>query len=769
MANNDERINRNLIVPVTATTRWDSTSLKWTVSGRAEAIYIPLRPLSVDERKDLICDLATRVALHHGRPKVTQEDLPDALENDALDIVGGNPRLVTWLLEGIGGYSWSDERSSWATAFDLAVKSMTRKNLLGVVKGVKRKAMGQLNHERLISLTKSPEDKKRCLQVVVATMILDRAVWRTNLVEALSLGVKLPVSWGELEGDGIVELVPLLGIGTSEFRAAASSSEPRLLQDPASSPLSSPSTSPPLALLPAPSSSSPPATAGLLASASSPLATPPRRAFKDSPRSSPYRVLQERGPGEVLVRDETGLLASVTIESGKNISPAKLGTVMKHALCPEPTTEPGQEPVHVTMGFFLFSLLLERMELIRDEDLSVFSESMIRESSLDKENTDIMAIALKLQALHLLGERTFGLKAAFPGLRVPADVRSKRFLVPPGPLTAGEGGRVNAQVSKEELLAKVAEIARKTRERVNSGRWGTDSLDIGLVGPGNFGWDAFVVLLEDSPSRDPWVLFTESKQETSPKPGYATLKDVLRNLESDLRDTPYGPPSLPSEWVQWLNDGKEEQAQTGGSHAEKANVPGGRAEQTLGVGKGGRKGVKRIGEELPASSGGKKAGKLSKKASVPVMGLGKEEKKRAKRKEGEEPLASGGEIQAPKRRKEEELDLDARGKGREHTQGDDLAPGDMAGKGAKLREADKLPDQAFGSESWTSNVIYIYVSDRRFSQRQLDLLRKVEEKGHPWLRRLIIVSKESQNSWYSRIGALGRAATLRRMSEKLML
>ncbi|GAQ91630.1 hypothetical protein KFL_008220010 [Klebsormidium nitens] len=126
---------RDLIIPTTATTRRASTDLECTASGHAQAAYVPLKALSVPERKRLICDIATRVAKALKRSRVGVKDLSIAL-NDALDFVGGNPSLMSWLLEELGGPSWHED-------LDLVVKSMDYTKLLvklGRLKKAKRAA-----------------------------------------------------------------------------------------------------------------------------------------------------------------------------------------------------------------------------------------------------------------------------------------------------------------------------------------------------------------------------------------------------------------------------------------------------------------------------------------------------------------------------------------------------------------------------------------------------------------------------------------------------
>ncbi|GAQ91329.1 hypothetical protein KFL_007660030 [Klebsormidium nitens] len=789
LANNDDTSNLNLIIPITATTRWDSTSLQWTASGQAQATYIPLKPLSLTERKEVICDLATRVAAHNGRPALDHEDLPLALRNDGLDIVGGNPRLVSWLLEGIGG-------RSWATGLDEAVKAITPSNLVNIVKKVKQAAYEQLKLKRIIDLTASPEVKKSCLQVVVATMMLDLLVKRKERLKDPFSGLDLPITWGELEGDGVVELIPLLRVGVLQPSQTASggpsstnpNSVQRLPEDlpsatratpaPLLIPLSQPSSHQPVtpsAALPAQSATAlpiPPSPTSLSplegADAAEPVATPlpgpsVRSGSASGASSPPFNRMGKGGRGEVVVRDEDwGVL--VETGSGDNTSPTKLGMLNRETACPQPTSEPGDEWVKVSMGFFMFTLLLERMELVRESDLSAFSDAMVRESPLDKEKADVMAVALKLQALHLIGRTEFSLSEAFPNLRIPADLAGKRFLVPPGPLSVGDGLPMGHQLTKQAFATTVAAIAGKIQERIRAGKWGKEALSIGLVGPGNDGWDGFVVLLEAKrdPKRDPWVLFCQSKQESSPTEGYVTLKEILRNLESDIRQTPYSPPTLPTQWVQWLrketDEAQEAHAPAAGSGDEKAT--GAKLEEAgkaVGIGK-------------------TRAGKRPRPEEVQERALGAISKKRALAGTGE-TVPGGGEQAGTGRTRSKVSAAGAKEepKGRKRKEPEKAGEEELlvvrkvpTGKESELRPADRFPDQDFGSD-WTCNMIYSFVCDRRFSRRQLNLLKEVERRGHPWLQRLLIVSREDQDSWYSRIGALRRSATLHWLSEKMVL
>jgi hypothetical protein len=53
-------------------------------------------------------------------------------------------------------------------------------------------------------------------------------------------------------------------------------------------------------------------------------------------------------------------------------------------------------------------------------------------------------------------------------------------------------------------------------------------------------------------------------------------------------------------------------------------------------------------------------------------------------------------------------------------------------------------------------VIYAYVSDRLFSQKQEDVRKGLVKAGHPWMQRLIILCQGEQVAWHARTGALLR-------------
>ncbi len=74
---------------------------------------------------------------------------------------------------------------------------------------------------------------------------------------------------------------------------------------------------------------------------------------------------------------------------------------------------------------------------MRSEELSVFSDELVRESAMDREFADAMAPCQKLEMLATLGRGTFRLPELFSRLAVDPHLKEKEFLVPPGRLFLG--------------------------------------------------------------------------------------------------------------------------------------------------------------------------------------------------------------------------------------------------------------------------------------------------------------------------------------------
>ena len=49
------------------------------------------------------------------------------------------------------------------------------------------------------------------------------------------------------------------------------------------------------------------------------------------------------------------------------------------------------------MSIMAFAELMRQTNLMRDDDLSLFSDQMVRESALDKEFVDTMSLCMKLE------------------------------------------------------------------------------------------------------------------------------------------------------------------------------------------------------------------------------------------------------------------------------------------------------------------------------------------------------------------------------------
>ena len=103
-----------LIIPLTASTRWASVDLSteasWTLSGLSSAVVLPTRALQMPDRVKVALELAQRVARAHNRPGPQLNDIPPVVHS-AVALVGGSPRLLSYLWEAIG--ERSGNRTDW--------------------------------------------------------------------------------------------------------------------------------------------------------------------------------------------------------------------------------------------------------------------------------------------------------------------------------------------------------------------------------------------------------------------------------------------------------------------------------------------------------------------------------------------------------------------------------------------------------------------------------------------------------------------------------
>lgn len=78
-------------------------------------------------------------------------------------------------------------------------------------------------------------------------------------------------------------------------------------------------------------------------------------------------------------------------------------------------------------------------------------------------------------------------------------------------------------------------------------------------------------------------------------------------------------------------------------------------------------------------------------------------------------------------------------------------------------------DAAWDEGAWDQRVIYAYVScDKLFTEQQEDIRRELTRRGHPWMRRLLIVSHNEQSCWHSRTGALLRYIRAAALKSKIV-
>ena len=72
-----------------------------------------------------------------------------------------------------------------------------------------------------------------------------------------------------------------------------------------------------------------------------------------------------------------------------------------------------------------------------------------------------------------------------------------------------------------------------------------------------------------------------------------------------------------------------------------------------------------------------------------------------------------------------------------------------------------------GSALWRRNVVYVYVSDHHFSVEQHALFNKMQEKGHPWLQRVMLVSQDDTAAWHTRAGMFIKRQGLTVLADRL--
>ena len=355
---------------------------------------------------------------------------------------------------------------------------------------------------------------------------------------------------------------------------------------------------------------------------------------------SPATIYTGSGAGATSLQRRTVGLCEVDLSA---FSPSKVAIAVADHLCPAPTPTPGTEPVHASMGLLTLTVLLRKMGLLRDSFLGAFSDQLVRESPLDKEFVDIMAVCSKLEALAGLGYETVTLKQLFPGLFLDPQLAVKEFIVPVGRLSAGGGRRESGKLSKQDIK----KLMEATRDDIMasvaadfSAACCKDLLNIGFVGVGNKGEDSMLVLVEAGGAARAWGFVVQTKQDTAARPQYETLRGILAEAGKDLASDFRLPRLLPS-WTEWLETGR-----------------------------------------------------------------------------------------------------------------DDAIP------------AGQPSNETWDESRWDGRVIYSYVTDSLFSERQEAVRKQLIERRHPWMGRLLIVSRKDSEAWYSRAGALLRGIRLAAMTNK---
>lgn len=284
-----------------------------------------------------------------------------------------------------------------------------------------------------------------------------------------------------------------------------------------------------------------------------------------SNQPSPEPATSVLGSGTVRRRP-----VGLSIEDVESGTPSRLAMLCVDHICPQPTAQPGLEFVQPTMPVLVFIELLRAAQLIRDDELSAYSEEMVRESALYKEFADPMAPCNKLELLATLGRRTFTLRELFADLPMDAmdeELREKEFLVPPGRLSAGQGQRDANGLSRDELCLETERIragivsAVAQLDSPDADSIAPQRLEIGLVGVGNKGKDSMLVLVEAQNTSRAWGLVVQSKQSLA-----ATTKDdkvpsILESMFSDLKGT-HTLPQLHADWVKWQDTPGENPSDT---------------------------------------------------------------------------------------------------------------------------------------------------------------------------------------------------------------
>ncbi|BDA47434.1 hypothetical protein COCOBI_10-2820 [Coccomyxa sp. Obi] len=596
----------SLAVPLTVTIKWNSIDLTWTASGMAKSVYLPMHLLTLEHTLEVVLNLAQRAAASEGceGPAALPPDAKKAWTN-VHHMLGGNPRLLSYALEAMGkkeGPQMGDaeRRLQWNKGLHLRILDFKASGVSDLLDDVCNMAWQDCFWSRV----KANEGMKlQVFKQLLVTIGLDRLVRRTDPIVP-----KIPAlcdTYGSLEELGVLTLdlpVPggglpleLTGLARSDSARARSSGSAQLGGGIAGGQSTTArngaggvgQTGQGKKRPPAPSDNTPggadtPASKRLKLGAAAtspsspdpvsgdacvtPVATVRGNAERSLPEEAAPPLPSSQHSDEQTPTSMRGTGGSGAVERHRSVlyeadmegtSPAKTALAVSDHMCPRPTSEPGRERVHASMGVLTCATLLREFKIVRNLEKGVYSEELVRESALDKEFADVMAPCFKIEMFALLGRRTFTLPEIFPGLEMDDELAKKTFLVPPGRLSAGKGQRDAKALGMEELQ-EVTEDMRKAivaavdRLAANPDDDGVAaaSLEIGGVGPGNNGLDAYMVLVETGNERRAWLLLIQSKQCLAARPKYESVTGILKAMQSDLKAT-HNLPELPNEWMAW--------------------------------------------------------------------------------------------------------------------------------------------------------------------------------------------------------------------------
>ena len=262
-----------------------------------------------------------------------------------------------------------------------------------------------------------------------------------------------------------------------------------------------------------------------------------------TPGSADLKTFQHRFLGLAFLEVHTD-----AADGDEELSPRKTGLSDGYATCPPPSDKPGAGPAHVAIAPLTLAYLMSKAGLMDFDAVCAHSANTQRESSLDKELVDAWAVAIKLQALRLLGQETCTLADdVLPHVRIPERLGKRSFLVPRGHLKV-DTQRPEHQLTAKAIANKVLQIRANILKRMEDGVEWAD-LQIGFTGVGNDGLDTLVVLVDNTPEHHAWSIIVQSKQTTEEK--YVTVVDIFRNFESDIRHTHRLPRPQPEVWATW--------------------------------------------------------------------------------------------------------------------------------------------------------------------------------------------------------------------------